>query len=246
MTARGVTILDNWNAMGMRGSGSNSVDIVDVFVPDDNILSPQRAAGGRSEVRRPQPALTNGSPSTPEGVRRAHRIPGLMIALPVIASCYLGIAAGVRDRAMRQVGLGRKARDPATARLAGLMTAHYRAAQWAMDGLIGETRDDTLASEQQFITTMIGKREVVLRSIAVVETAMEMLGAMTYARSQPYEQALRDIRAGITHPLAPEATLSEVGQTVLARVGRQAGREAGSRPTRAAPEQVARQETSGA
>jgi hypothetical protein len=34
-------------------------------------------------------------------------------------------------------------------------------------------------------------------------------------RSLPFEQALRDVRAGITHPLAPEKTLLEIGRSAL-------------------------------
>jgi hypothetical protein len=34
-------------------------------------------------------------------------------------------------------------------------------------------------------------------------------------RSLPFEQALRDVRAGITHPLSPEKTLEEVGRSAL-------------------------------
>ena len=44
---------------------------------------------------------------------------------------------------------------------------------------------------------------------------MELLGSRSYMRALPFEQALRDVRAGITHPLAPEKTLEEVGKEVL-------------------------------
>jgi alkylation response protein AidB-like acyl-CoA dehydrogenase len=62
---------------------------------------------------------------------------------------------------------------------------------------------------------MVAKRHVILSSIRIVELAMEMLGSMSYMRDQPFEQALRDVRAGITHPLSPEATLEEVGASAL-------------------------------
>src|SRR5262249_45343835 len=37
MSTEGVEIIYDWNAMGMRGTGSNSVNFKDVFVPDDKI-----------------------------------------------------------------------------------------------------------------------------------------------------------------------------------------------------------------
>ncbi|HEY1117534.1 MAG TPA: acyl-CoA dehydrogenase family protein, partial [Acidimicrobiales bacterium] len=37
--AEGVTVADNWNTLGMRGTASNDVDLVDVFVPEDKVLA---------------------------------------------------------------------------------------------------------------------------------------------------------------------------------------------------------------
>ena len=35
----GVTVHDNWNTLGMRGTASNDVTIDDVFVPDERVLA---------------------------------------------------------------------------------------------------------------------------------------------------------------------------------------------------------------
>src|SRR5690606_30220807 len=35
----GVTIVDNWNTLGMRGTASNDVEIHDVFVPDERVVA---------------------------------------------------------------------------------------------------------------------------------------------------------------------------------------------------------------
>jgi acyl-CoA dehydrogenase len=37
--ADGVTVLDNWDTLGMRGTGSHDVEIDDVFVPEEKILA---------------------------------------------------------------------------------------------------------------------------------------------------------------------------------------------------------------
>ena len=100
------------------------------------------------------------------------------------------------------------------------MTHEFRSAWWALDALIADTTDDALGSEGHFITTMLAKRQVILSSIRIVELAMELLGSRSYMRALPFEQALRDVRAGITHPLSPEKTLlrgREVGAGVLRR-----------------------------
>jgi acyl-CoA dehydrogenase len=213
----GVRILADWDAMGMRGSGSNGVEFTDVFVPESSVLrrgpTPVTEAGPGSN-----PGVRNGPRPTGGGARRAVRLPGLLIALPVIGAVYLGIAGGVRDEALRLVAGGRHAGDPATMRLAGLMTQELRSGWWALEGVLRTTTDDSLATEAQFVNTMLAKRQAILGSISVVETAMEMLGGVSYNRTQPFEQALRDVRAGITHPLPPDATLIEVGRSALARM----------------------------
>jgi alkylation response protein AidB-like acyl-CoA dehydrogenase len=212
----GTEILPEWDAMGMRGSGSNPVSFSEVFVPDKNILNfeplwaltgrPVAGGGGRSDDEPADP---------PEDQREAgHRLPALQIALAVIASVYLGAAGAMRDRAMRITARG-GGTDPVQQRIAGLLTQEFRSAWWALDALIDATDDESLGTEGHFVTTMLAKRQVILSSIRIVELAMELLGSRTYMRSLPFEQALRDVRAGITHPLSPEKTLIEVGRSAL-------------------------------
>jgi alkylation response protein AidB-like acyl-CoA dehydrogenase len=207
----GIEILPTWDGMGMRGSGSNAVQITDVFVPTENVVGLR--GWGRPAIRRSDdPDL--------DDLDIPRFSPGLYFALPVIASVYLGIAAGARDRALKAVLGTRKDDDPGTERLAGVMTQELRTAWWALEGVIRETTDESIVEESQFTTTMLGKRQVVLSSIAVVEAAIAMLGTAAYLRDKPFEQALRDVRAGITHPLAPESTLVYTGRVALALTAR--------------------------
>jgi len=131
----------------------------------------------------------------------------------------------MRDRALRlaatSTGTNTGTPDPSQQRLAGLMTQEFRTARWALDAYLAETTDDSIGSEPLFITAMLAKRHIVLASIRVVELAMELLGSRSYLRALPFEQALRDVRAGITHPLPPERTLLEVGRSVLGHFAEQ-------------------------
>jgi alkylation response protein AidB-like acyl-CoA dehydrogenase len=226
----GTEIVPDWDAMGMRGSGSNPVSFSEVFVPEANIIDFEpirgRAGFGRPGARRqgraaaaadaPAPGAADGQASGPPArrVTDGHRLPGLQIALAVIASVYLGAAGSMRDRALRMTAV-RGADDPVKQRLAGLMTAEFRSAGWALDRLIADTTDEAVGSENHFIATMLAKRQVILASVSICELAMELLGSRSYMRALPFEQALRDVRAGITHPLAPEKTLEEVGRSAL-------------------------------
>jgi alkylation response protein AidB-like acyl-CoA dehydrogenase len=218
----GTEIIPDWDSMGMRGSGSNPVSFTEVFVPEANILDlePIWELPGRAGESAPEPG---DEADPPEGEQilaqpadqggSGHRLPGLQVALAVIAATYLGAAGAVRDRALRMAAKGKP--DAAQMHIAGLLTHEFRSAWWAMDRLIVETTDDSIGTEDHFITTMLAKRQVILSSIRIVELAMELLGSRSYMRALPFEQALRDVRAGITHPLAPEKTLLEVGRSAL-------------------------------
>jgi len=217
----GTEIIPEWDAMGMRGSGSNPVSFSEVFVPDKNILNfgPLWALTGRPGAGGGgggggQPDDEPGDDPPGDQREAGHRLPALQIALAVIASVYLGAAGAMRDRALRITARSGRA-DAVQERIAGLLTQEFRSAWWALDALIDATDDDSLGTETHFVTTMLAKRQVILSSIRIVELAMELLGSRTYMRSLPFEQALRDVRAGITHPLSPEKTLLEVGRSAL-------------------------------
>ena len=94
--ADGVTVHDNWDTLGMRGTGSHDVDIDDVFVPEERVLA-----------RRPF-----GVVDPPLQVIAS-------IAMPVIAGVYLGVAEAARDAAVAAVAgtsPRRRPLDPAAGR----------------------------------------------------------------------------------------------------------------------------------
>ena len=83
--ADGVTVLDNWDTLGMRGTASNDVVLEDVFVPEDKVLA-NRPYG----VVDP-PLQVVGS-----------------IAMPIISGVYLGVAEAAFAAAVAVLGVGRR------------------------------------------------------------------------------------------------------------------------------------------
>jgi acyl-CoA dehydrogenase len=206
----GVTIVDDWDALGMRGSGTNSVAFQDAFVPTENALYVDR---GNYRPMRAQAAAQSGPD---EGYAdRGLTMPGLHISLPIIGSAYLGAADAACRSAIREVAGSSRTDHPGAGRLTGLMVHELRMGWWALEGMVRDTTDDTLGSSAQMITTLLGKRQIVVSAIRAVETAIELLGSATYMRGNVYERTLRDVRAGITHPLPPEGTLVQVGWATL-------------------------------
>ena len=103
--AEGVTVLDNWDTLGMRGTGSHDVDIHDVFVPAERVLA-----------RRPYGVL-----DPPLQVI-------VTVAMPVVSAVYLGVAEAARDAAVeprRRHAAGRRPDDPAPGRRHGQPPADH-------------------------------------------------------------------------------------------------------------------------
>ncbi len=192
MSDDGVTALDNWDAMGMRGTGSGDVELVDVFVPDERIAA-----------RRPYGVMD----------------PALQVvvanAIPPILAVYLGIAESARDAAVAAVTGTAKAEDPGVQRRVGLMDARLRAAAWALEGALAENGDDPTPSAENVAGTMAAKRAVTDAAIEVCDLAMETVGGAAYFKGHPVERAYRDVRGIKFHPLDPESALLFAGRVSL-------------------------------
>src|SRR5438477_3581729 len=107
----GVTILDTWHVLGMRGSGSHDVELKNVFVPD-------AAISGRREQGKWHMLF--------------HIIS--MIAFPLIYSAYLRVAEGARAKALQIAR--KKPEDANLSYLVGEMENAFASAAMAVDQLI--------------------------------------------------------------------------------------------------------------
>ncbi len=190
--ADGVTVLDNWDTLGMRGTGSQDVLIEDVFVPEDKVLA-----------RRPFGVL-----DPPLQVIAS-------IAFGVINGVYLGVAETARDAAVAQVIGTAKADDPGVQRQIGLMDTRLRVMSWALDGALRSIGDDPSPSHDNVAAMMAAKREIANGGIEVCDLAMEVAGGSAYFKSSVIERCYRDIRGIKFHPLSPEQTLTHAGRVAL-------------------------------
>lgn len=190
LAADGVTVHDNWDSLGMRGTGSNDVTLEDVFVPD--------AAVGADR---------------PHGVLDPPLQIIASIAMSIISATYLGVAEGAYNAALAAVAP--KATDPGVQRQVGLMAQRLKVAAWAVDGALATVTDDPTPSMETVAAVMAAKREVGEAGIAVCDIAMELAGGQAYFKGSPIERAYRDIRAIKFHPLQPEAALLHAGRVAL-------------------------------
>jgi alkylation response protein AidB-like acyl-CoA dehydrogenase len=187
-----VTIVENWDAPGMRGTASHDVVLDGFFVPDD-------AVTGRRTPGEFAPVLAIVAAK----------------ALTVIAATYLGVASGARDAVLARTAGTNRALDPGVRRTIGLMDEHRIAATWTLDGVFTALGEDPDPTPETFATATLAKRMVVEHARAIGDLAMDVLGGRGYRRGDVVERAWRDLRAGSFHPLDSELTLRVAGDVAM-------------------------------
>ena len=192
LSAPGVTMVETWDTLGMRGTASHDLVLEDVFVPAEKIAG-----------TRPYGELTG-----PLMVAAIH-------FAPLAGAAYLGVAAGACDEAVR-LASRRGAPSASAVRQVGDMRSRLRVALWALLSAVDEIGEDPTPDETTLETVMLAKRHAVNEARVVVDLALEVGGGAGFFRSSPLERAYRDVRGGPFHPLTPEATLELVGRRALA------------------------------
>jgi acyl-CoA dehydrogenase len=190
--ADGVTILDNWDTLGMRGTASHDVDIADVFVPEDKVLAKR-----------------------PWGVVDPPLQVVISVAMPVISGVYLGVAEAARDAAVAAVTGTPRAEDPLIQRQVGVMEDRLRVMAWALEGALRTVGEDPQPALGNVVDVMAAKREIAIGGIEVCDVAMEIGGGAAFFRGSTIERCYRDVRGAKFHPFGPEQTLMHAGRVAL-------------------------------
>jgi alkylation response protein AidB-like acyl-CoA dehydrogenase len=189
LKAEGVTILDTWHVMGMRGSGSHDTELKNVFVPD-------AAVSGRREQGKWHMLF--------------HLIS--MIAFPLIYSAYLGVAEGARARALEIAR--KKPEDDNLPYLVGEMENAFASAAMAVEQLV-HNAETSQPGPETTNRAMIARQLAGQAAIRTVERAMEVAGGASFYRRVGLERAFRDIQGARFHPLQEKAQLRYTGRLAL-------------------------------
>ncbi len=189
MTAPEIRIRDNWHTLGMRGTGSQDVDIDELFIPDAKIALKRKA-------------------------NEWHPLFQIIatIAFPLIYAAYLGVAESARDLAVDIAA--KRAPSGRTMRLAGQMDTALRAAQLAHRSML-DAAERNLPSEDTVNDVMIGRRLVEENGIRAVELALELAGGAGFYRAAGLERRFRDIQGARYHPMTREAQYEYAGSRAL-------------------------------
>jgi acyl-CoA dehydrogenase len=164
--------------MGMRGTGSDTVILDDVFVPDEAV------------------ALTR-----PAGVWHPVWSVVLGTALPLIMSTYVGVAELAAERAVALAT--RRAERPDVAQLTGRMFNRLTAARDAVKAMIDAS--DNLHFEntpEAAAAALTRKTNATAACIDTVRLALEVGGGPAFGRGFGIERLFRDVHGALYHPLS--------------------------------------------
>ena len=185
--APGVIIHDDWDALGMRASGSNSVSL-------DGVELPEAGVRGGFVAGDPLPYMERNLHS---GL--FHAAASLGIAESADAIARRGIAGQINGDARPRMQVADNAVDLAVSRgvlsRAALLIDEHRAANPASDG-------SAHALSALFAEAQAAKAFVNEAATRVVDRALALSGGAGYVNSSPLARAYRDVKAGaFMHPL---------------------------------------------
>lgn len=190
--AEGVTVLHNWNSMGMRGTGSSSIKLENVFIPDEKIA----LARPRGEFHPVWNVV-------------------LTVAMPLIMSVYLGIAQKAANIALKSAKKS-SSDNPEIASAIGKMNNDLTIAGLNWKDMLRIANDYDFAPENknghQILTR---KTNVANACISVVNQALDIVGGQGYLKSSELERLFRDVQGAKFHPLRESEQIKFSGEYLL-------------------------------
>ncbi|MFD9811794.1 acyl-CoA dehydrogenase family protein [Streptomyces sp. NPDC059080] len=211
-TTPGLHVEDDWQGLGLRGSGSGSVLFDECVVPDDALL-----------VRGPW------------GKRDPGMLEGRAVSGMGLNGVYLGLAEAARDHALRALTARGAGRDRTSAASVKYAVAEMETALTAARGTLTTALQDfdahLMLNKPQVITDDMSRammKECQLVSAVVeraatqvVDHAMRLTGGASYQARHPLARAHRDVRAAAFMPpySPPEDAVDFVADTTLGLPG---------------------------
>jgi acyl-CoA dehydrogenase len=176
-TAEGVSVEATWDTLGMRATGSDTVVLDDVFVPDAAV-SLVRPADQWHPVW-----------STVLGA-----------AMPLIMSSYVGVAEAAAERAVALAG-ARSARSDVSV-VVGRMLGRLTSARDTVRAMVESSRNLTFDGTLEHTATTLARKTTATDAVIdTVRLALEAGSGAAYCRGSGIERLLRDAYGALYHPL---------------------------------------------
>lgn len=189
--AEGVVFLNDWQTLGMRATGSQTIRFERVFIPDAAV-----------SLRRPR--------------GQYHGIWNIVltVAMPLIMSAYVGAAeagcAIARQRAASRCD------DPVMPYLVGEMENLLATAQLACDDMVRIANDLDFVPTREITNAILIRKTIAAKAvIATMEKAMEACGGTGFFRKTGLERLLRDVHGAQFHPLPEKRQQQFTGRLMM-------------------------------
>ncbi|HWA75898.1 MAG TPA: acyl-CoA dehydrogenase family protein [Polyangiaceae bacterium] len=189
--APGVTIREDWDTLGMRATGSHSVELSNVFVPEEAIAA-----------RRP----------------RGEWHPMWNVIVTMAAPIYTAAYVGVAERAAELARTSIQGRAPESILLQtlGELENHLTQMQLAWTDMLRIANDyDVEPSVDHANRMLIRKTLASNAAMATVSKAIELVGGGAFFRKLGLERMLRDVQGAPFHPLPEKKQLDFTGRVAL-------------------------------
>ena len=191
------TIIDTWQVIGLAGTGSNDVEVVDVFVPAYRTLSTERIRGGPNRGSELNPGTL-------------YKLPAVSLFAFAVAGVSLGIARGAiqnfieTTRTRRSAYTGRNIADFTNMQV---HLAEAAALADAAEASVLHDCDEATRITEAGVVPSIEQRARYRRDGAFAATlctrAVDLLFAATGGNaiyeSNPIQRAFRDVHAANAH-----------------------------------------------
>ena len=199
--APGLVVHDDWDALGMRASGSNSVSLEGVVLPEHGVRGGFRAGDPLPYMER---NLLAGL---------FHAAASLGIAESADQVARQGIAGRINGAARPRMQVADNALDLAASRgvlsRAAALIDQHRAANPASDGTADQL--GALFAEAQAAKAFVGEA-----AARIVDRALALSGGAGYVNGSPLARAYRDVKAGsFMHPLGANRAYDYLGHVAL-------------------------------
>ena len=213
-------IIDTWDGLGLRGTGSGDIEITDLFVPDDQV----------------NPGFY-GPPAYDRALFRIKEMPEVghgAHALGIASAALESFVEAVNSRPVpgsaRHLAMGHmQAHQIAFARADVLV----RAARTLLHETVRAAYEDAMVNKELAIELRVRLREANIFSVRAAKEAVglifEMAGSSAVYRGRVIEQAFRDINTAANHTNYVESAYSSIGSYFLTR-DRAGGPEIAGRP----------------
>ena len=178
LKSKGVSILEDWDTMGMRATGSQTLVFENVFIPEAAVV-----------LARPR----NGFHPVWDMV--------LTVAMPLIMSVYVGLAEKAMEIA---ISIGKKydRNQQHLPYIIGKMNNSLVSARTQWKAMVAHTNNIDFKPNPTITLDIVSlKTNVANACIQTVQEAMDSIGGKSFYRKNNLERIFRDVQAGPYHPI---------------------------------------------